>query len=304
MKPRVGHLNSFSTFESAARLESYSKAADELYITQAAVSQQMRTLENTLGVKLFVRTGRKMQLTQSGETLFASVSQAFESLEQGIAKISNQSANGELVVTSTQSFCSLWLMPRLYRFYQLYPSINVKIVGSNRMERLQNQRIDLAIRFSSQDTLDNPEQIELIPAGEDKVYPVCSPTLLKEMNIKSPADLLRCPKVSFSNAARITWRRWFESQGIEYSDQSQNTTLVESTDLALSAVLGGHGVTLASSAMFAGYVKSGLLVVPFAIPHEVTWRRFIAYDAQSPKIERIRLFSDWLESELKQVTTP
>ena len=147
MDKRLKHLNALRTFESAARHKSYTKAAEELYVSQAAVSQQMRQLEQVLSIKLFIRSGRKMLLTQSGESLYVSTHQALNLLVKGLNSIQTEEVAGDLTITSTQAFCSLWLMPRLYKFSQQHPDINVRILGSNQKEDLQKKHIDLAIRF-------------------------------------------------------------------------------------------------------------------------------------------------------------
>ncbi|MFB1000275.1 MAG: LysR family transcriptional regulator, partial [Colwellia sp.] len=121
MDQRLKYLNALRTFESAARHKSYTIAAKELFVSQAAVSQQVRQLEQVLSVKLFIRSGRKMLLTESGDSLFASTHQALSLLVKGLNSIQNEDVAGDLTITSTQAFCSLWLMPRLFRFSQLYP---------------------------------------------------------------------------------------------------------------------------------------------------------------------------------------
>ncbi|NQZ20664.1 MAG: LysR family transcriptional regulator [Colwellia sp.] len=298
MDQRLKYLNALRTFESAARHKSYTKAAEELYVSQAAVSQQMRQLEQVLSVKLFMRSGRKMILTQSGESLYTSTHQALNLLINGLNSIQNEEVAGDLTITSTQAFCSLWLMPRLYRFSQQHPNVNVRILGSNQKEDLRKKHIDLAIRFGVKNRVADSEHLVMEEFGEDVVYPVCSPKLLQHMWLKSPKDLLDCTLVSLANERLVTWQTWFEHAGVEGYEKVTKKTEVTSSDMALSAVLSGHGVTLAASAMFSQYILTKQLVVPFKIKHPIIWKRYLAYDPNSVKRKRIQVFIDWVRTEM------
>jgi LysR family glycine cleavage system transcriptional activator len=295
---RLKHLNALRTFESAARHESYSQAAEELFVSQAAVSQQMRQLEQALSVKLFVRTGRKMVLTPSGETLYQSTHQALNLLITGLNAIQCDDIAGDLTITSTQAFCSLWLMPRLYRFSQQHPDVNVRILGSNQKEDLQKKHIDLAIRFGVKTRVSGTDNLVMEEFGEDVVYPVCSPKLLQHIWLQSPKDLLDCTLVSLTNERVVTWKTWFEHAGVKGYENVSKKTEVTSSDMALSAILSGHGVALVASAMFSQYVHTKQLVVPFKIKHPIIWKRYLAYDPNSVKRKRIQVFIDWVRAEM------
>lgn len=298
MDKRLKHLNALRSFESAARHQSYSQAANELFVSQAAISQQMRQLEQALEVKLFVRSGRRMKLTQSGEKLYQSTHQALNILVQGLNDIQSEGIAGDLTMTSTQAFCSLWLMPRLYKFSQLHPDINIKILGSNQVEDLQAKHIDLAIRFST--VVKKAEDSSLVHEnfGEDYVYPVCSPALVEKLQLDRPASLLKCPLISFANEEIVTWQAWFSHVGVAGFDLHTQKTEVTSSDMSLSAVLNGYGVTLAATALFSHYLQTKQLIVPFKIKHPVTWQRYLVFDGHSAKIQRINIFTQWLQSEM------
>jgi LysR family glycine cleavage system transcriptional activator len=298
MDKRLKHLNALRSFESAARHQSYSQAANELFVSQAAISQQMRQLEQALAVKLFVRSGRSMKLTQSGEKLYQTTHQALNMLVQGFNDIQCESIAGDLTLTSTQAFCSLWLMPRLYRFSQLHPDINIKILGSNQLEDLQAKHIDLAIRFSTQEKKSADASLVYEDFGEDYVYPVCAPALVDKLQLHTPESLLKCPLIIFANEKIVTWREWFSHVGVVDFDLHTQKTEVTSSDMALSAVLNGHGVTLAATTLFSQYFQTKQLVVPFKIKHPVTWKRYLVFDENSAKINRINVFTQWLKVEM------
>lgn len=302
MDKRLKHLNALYSFESAARHQSYSKAAEELFVSQAAISQQMRLLEDNLSIKLFVRNGRNMQLTPQGQKLYVACQKGFNSIIQGINSVQCEGIDGELTITSTQAFCSLWLMPRLYKFSQLHPNINVKILGSNQVEDLQKKHIDLAIRFSTESNPSYEGQLRIEEFGEDYVYPICSPELVNNGTIASPEDLTKCRHISMANETLVTWRSWFDHAGVPYDFDNIKKTEVTSSDMAISAVISGHGVSLAVTAMFMPYIHSGQVVVPFNIRHPIKWKRFLVYSANTAKRARIKVFTEWLQEEMRATT--
>lgn len=297
MDKRLKQLNNLRSFESAARHQSYSKAAKELFVTQAAVSQQMRQLEAAMGSQLFVRNGRKMQLTESGEKLYTATHKAFDTLLKGFNSIQTEEVAGTLTITSTQAFTSLWLMPRLYKFSIKHPEIKIKVVASNCIEDLRQGHIDLAIRFITTGEVDTSDDMVYEFIAEDHVYPACSPQLVTEYNFKEPSDVLNCWLVSLEHQGPINWPAWFKKAGVENYQCHKKWTEVSSGDMALSAVLSGHGFTLASQALFSQYVNTGQLVIPFNIKHPVSFKRYFVFDPNSAKKARLDVFIAWLKEE-------
>lgn len=299
MDKRLRHLSALRCFESAARLQSYTQAALELNITQAAVSQQMRQLESALAVKLFVRKGRNMHLTEAGEVLLRSTQGAFTRIIDGLNQIQTQELAGSLTITSTQSFCSLWLMPNLSSFYEAHDDIQIRVLGSNRFEDIRLNHIDIAIRFSNKKELACPTGLEQLYLGEDSNYPVCSPSYKEALQIKRPSDLARCNLIHHDDD-KVSWEQWFETQGICGSSICAKGphTRVSSNDMALSAALKGHGVAIVSKELFLDFQQAGLIVQLFDIPHPVVWQRYVLFDPDSPKRARIQVFIDWLISHL------
>lgn len=297
MDKRLKHLNNLRSFESAARHQSYSKAAEELFVTQAAVSQQMRQLESSLGARLFARSGRKMQLTNNGEKLYKATHHAFDTLLKSFNSIQTEEVAGSLTITSTQAFTSLWLMPRLFRFSVKHPEIKIRVLSSNSIEDLRQGHIDLAIRFRTTSDSEVCDDMVYEFVCEDHVYPACSPQLAKEMKFKKPRDILKCWLVNLEHAGAIDWPTWFKQAGVENYQGHKQWTQVSSGDMALSAVLSGHGFTLASQALFSQYVDTGQLVIPFDIKHPVSFKRYYVYDPNSAKRARLNIFITWLKEE-------
>ncbi|WKE66671.1 LysR substrate-binding domain-containing protein [Gallaecimonas kandeliae] len=285
------------SFECAARHHSYSQAAAELYVSQAAVSQQMRQLEAALGSALFLRQGRQMKLTPAGESLFIAVQKAFGILQKSVSDIQGQGV-ASLTITSTQAFTALWLMPRLHAFSERHPEIKVRVSASPHFEDLKGQQIDLAIRFGGQLSVPAGSGLACEYFGEDPVYPVCSAKLAAEKRFEKPADLLDTWLVSLEKPGCFDWPSWFEAAGVSGFEEHRQWTYVNSTDMALNAVANGHGFTLAARYLCAEPLAAGQLAMPVKFPHPAKVRRYLVFDPQSPKLEQLKVFMDWLKAQL------
>ncbi|NRA83955.1 MAG: LysR family transcriptional regulator [Gammaproteobacteria bacterium] len=303
MKSILKNINILHSFECAARHQSYSKAAAELCISQAAVSQQMRQLEAAVGSQLFLRKNKQMLLTQQGQTLFYASKQAFSILKKSLNEIKNEGVAGSLTITSTQAFTSLWLMPKLHKFLAQHPEIKIRVLSSAGFDDLKQQHIDLAIRFCANVKESTDAEYVCEYFGEDPVYPVCSPQLADTQNFHAPADLLQTWLVSLENPGAYDWASWFESAGVKAYREHQQWTHVHSTDMALNAVLSGHGFTLAARYLCIEQLESGQLMIPVNIPHPNVVKRYLVFDANTVKIARLKIFTDWLKSEM-EVQTP
>jgi DNA-binding transcriptional LysR family regulator len=176
-------------FEAAARTLSFTKAAGELFITQSAVSRQIKALEEHLGVALFQRMNRALLLTDAGQTFYRTASLVLGLVEEAVAKLSHPASGSMVTVTASVSFAALWLVPRLTSFRQAHPEIDVRISANNEILNLQRDRIDLAVRFCKSEAAPK-NAIRLF--GEE-VFPVCSPSVLRDRSkpLKKPADLAK-----------------------------------------------------------------------------------------------------------------
>lgn len=298
MDKRLRWLNNLMCFEVAARHQSYSKAAEELFISQAAVSQQMRQLESNLHVKLFNREARKMRLTEPGKVLLSACQKGFGEVIDGLNQIQEAPLDGELKVSSTQAFCALWLVPHLFEFFKLHPGINVNVQGSNRIENLHDSNIDVAIRFSTSSAGLTDESLVIERIDQNEVYPVCSPDYLTRHAIGSAESMKNARLFSLAYDHKVDWESWFEYAGVDINPQQLRKTEVTSSDLALSAVLAGHGIMLASEIMVGEYIGSGQLVIPLDIAHPVRWKSHLVYAKNNPKQKRIAVFCQWVKENL------
>lgn len=292
------NINLLATFECAARHKSYSTAAQELCISQAAVSQQMRQLEQTLNTKLFIRKGKQMLLSQQGEVLFDCANKALEIIHQGISQIHQEDIAGELTVTSTQAFTSLWLMPRLQGFAKLHPDIQIRFLPSASFADFKQAKIDLAIRFGTQIKENTASNLTCEYIDQASVYPICSAELAKSQNFIVPNDLLSTWLVTLEKPGAYDWGSWFNSVNVADYEQHKQWTKVNSTDTALTAVSNGHGVTLAAPYLCQQQLDSGELVIPFNLPHPIVVKRYMIYDQGSTRLARLNVFMDWLKEEM------
>ena len=296
MDKRLRHIALLRCFDAAARHQSYSLAADELSITQAAVSQQIRNLEEHLKVKLFSRQGRSMRLTKQGNSLSESVGKAFSELSLGFDRIQVEPESGVLTVTASPSFCSRWLVPRLWKFSVLYPDVHVRAMASAQYENVRHSDIDVAIRQGKMQ-VDNVHQETLLL---DPVFPICSPRVYEEEQLTSPEKISQCWLVEAIGAGRLgfSWKEWFELAGVPLNSDQNKWMEVTTWEMGINAVLSGHGIFLTSGCMAQDLIESGALVKPFDIQIEPGLRFSLLYDEESPRIARIKVFTDWLKGEL------
>jgi LysR family transcriptional regulator, glycine cleavage system transcriptional activator len=292
-------LDLLKGFEAAARNLSFTKAGEELFLTQSAISRQIKALEEQVGVPLFRRRHRDLLLTEAGQTLYKAVSEALRTLRDAAAKLSGR-VGGLLTVTTTISFASLWLVPRLTDFRRRHPQIDVRIAATNDMTDLERDDIDLAIRYCLPEAA-GPGAVALF--GE-KAFPVCAPMLASSGQLASPQDLARHVLLHYDDPERrspwLSWEVWFEL--VKAQDVRPAGTLRFSHyDQMIRAALDGHGIALGRSPLVDRWVKEGRLVLPFG-------RRFISSPGQArayfilispsargrPEVER---FSSWVREE-------
>lgn len=300
MDKQLRYLSALRYFEAAARLKSYSAAAKELNVTQAAVSQQLRGLEDNLGCKLFFRNGREMQLTDKGHQLLAPITEGFEKIIVGLNRIQTEPLEGVLTVTVPPSFASLWLMPRLWRFTLENPTITIRIHSDIKRVAILHSDIDLAIRQGKITENDTVGSIRCEHLYQEEVYPLCSAELARSIQFDSPEKLKRCWLIHGVNSKEIVWSKWFEKAGVKFDNSALRWMEVPTFDMALNAVIAGHGVCLGTESLSKALIDQGLLVKPFDIGLTPGMQFSLLYDGASSRLPRIEAFRNWLFRELEQ----
>lgn len=299
MDARLHHLNGLRYFEVAARLNSYSRAAEELCLSQAAISQKIRQLEEGLGCKLFMREGREMRLTEQGKNLFKHVSQGFSHIITGLNQIQNEPIDGLLCVSSTPSFASRWLLPRLWKFSTQYPAIPIRIITSCDAPNLRQGAADLAIWQGEELDTDNEKKLHKEFLFEESIYPFCSPHFANTINLTQPEQLLKSWLIHYESGG-YPWQSWFAEAGIIMDKERVQWMDVSTFDHAMNAVMAGHGACLASDSLANDYVERGLLVKPFNIGLTPGIQFNLFYDEESPRRNRIQTFANWLHQEISE----
>ena len=297
---RLPALDLLVGFEAAARHLSFTKAGQELYLTQSAVSRQIKELEEQLGVALFERRHRALALTEAGQQFYASAAQVLTTMRAATEKLrAHTGRRRPLSVTTTHSFASLWLIPRLAGFTRDHPGVDVRITAETRVQDLERDGLDIALRHGPA-SLAGPRAVRLF--GE-RVFPVCSPKLLRKIPLEKPADLARHVLLQYDDPDGrhpwLHWKTWLEVERI--ADLRPAGTLAFSGyDQIIPAAVAGHGVALGRSPLVKDLLGSGQLVAPFRSSADPA-RAYFAIVAKSaldrPEVGR---FVSWLREEAKR----
>ena len=294
----IPNLDLLMGFEAAARHLSFTKAGEELFLTQSAVSRQIKDLEEQLGVELFQRRHRALALTEAGQQFYAAAAQVLTTMRTATSRLRAQAGRKTLSVTTTNSFAALWLIPRLAGFTRTHPDVEVKITAETRVQDLERDGLDIAIRHGPA-SLAGPNALRLF--GE-RVFPVCSPKLLKKLPLKEPGDLKNHCLLQYSDPEGrhpwLNWKTWLEVAGI--ADLRPASTLSFSGyDQIIPAAVAGHGVALGRIPLLRDLLASKELVAPFK--HSAYPAR--AYFAILSKTAAGRAeamdFVEWLKEEAK-----
>lgn len=285
-------LTALRSFEAAGRHQSFTLAAEELFVSQAAISRQIRELEEMLGHDLFVRRHRQVVLTERGQTLLNLLTESFDDISRILEDIRAAPPDKPLQISVEPSFAACWLIPRLNRFRETYPDIEVMIVSEARMIEFRGGEAEIGIRWSGSASSWPRMQAALLVKAV--MSPVLSPTLLPQDGTPlTPSDLLALPLLH--EEKRSYWQQWFVAAGLP-DVPPQPGPLFAGTSLALDAAARGHGVALGDNVLVEDMLRTGDLVQPFetSIPCGAYWLVAPNFDRLSPAA---KVFSDWLKAE-------
>lgn len=281
-------LASIRVFEAAARLLSFTRAAEELGMTQAAVSWQIKSLETRLGQSLFRRLPREVALTDAGERLSRGATEAMILLRRAVSDLT-EADEGVLSITTLATIATQWLAPRLGRFQLNNPGLAVRLDTAPQLVDLTRESFDVALRTGSGEW-PGLESVRLLPAT---FTPVCTPAMAERLALKTPSDLLTAPRIGLESE----WSAWFTAAGVEAPTRAALTLSADHQALEVAAAMGDQGVALASPILFGREIDAGLLVRLFAQTVPLTagyWLCWPIDRRRSPKIVR---FKEWLVAE-------
>jgi LysR family glycine cleavage system transcriptional activator len=293
MAARLPPLNALRTFEAAARHLSFTKAAEELFVTQAAVSHQIKALEDHLGLPLFRRLNRRLMLTDEAQTLLPAVRRAFDELIAGVERVRECCMSGRLTISTTPSMGANWLASRLGRFQALYPEFEIRLSATQRLVDFAREGVDCGVRSGFGDW---PGLRAERLFGATSLVPVCSPALLEGPHpLREPADLARHTLLHALDHIEA-WRHWLRAAGVGGIDPMRGLKF-DSTPLALQAAVSGAGVAIARDEFVAEDLATGRLVKPFdfGLPSDFAYY-FVAPELtwDQPKLQAFR---EWLFAE-------
>lgn len=306
-------FNALRAFEAAARHLSFKQAAEELFVTPAAISQQIKFLEDTLGIPLFHRYNRKIELTDAAKRGLPKLIEGFATLSDGVALIKEPDDTATLTVWTSPAFATKWLMPRLPDYRQLHPDVDLNISGSRDLidngrarktipaENFRRDKVDIAIRFGQGDypgcRVDKLLSVSAIP--------LCSPTLLKgNTPLKSPEDLRHHTLLHDETPyeGRPAWSTWLESAGVGDIDSSHGMTF-NSAALVLAAAIGGQGVALTLQTLAKDDIAAGRLVTPFELSLPMDFDYYVISLEETADQPEIKAFREWLLNSADEAET-
>jgi len=291
---RTVPLNALRVFEAAARHGSFTRAGDELGMTQTAVSYQVKLLEETLGETLFLRQPRQVALSEAGERLLPKVAEGLGKLAEAIADLRGASEQ-KLHIHSTPTFALQWLSRTLGDFQLRHPNVAVRLSTSQDVIDFAKDEADVAIRWGKGDW----PGLECHRVMRMNFTPMLSPALSESIGgVKTPADLLRLPIVS---ARDIWWRTWFSAAGIDDPDLERyppNELGTQTIDAQIA--IAGQGVAILNPGHFRAEVAAGQLFQPFELTYNDGRDYWLAYPQNRRSIPKIRAFRDWILAALPQ----
>ena len=297
MNNHLPPLSALRAFETAARHLSFSKAADELHVTPAAISHQIHALEADLGVRLFHRMSRSIELTASGRVLLPGLSEAFAGIQSAVGRLRTHNDTGTLTVTASPSLAAKWLVPRLHRFQQQCPQVDVRISATDEIVDLTKGDFDIAVRYGCGKY--PGLEVELLFTNE--VFPACSPQLLAAgLPLRTPEDLSRHTLIHDNAIERDplvpTWSMWLKAAGVKEGPPAAGLTF-NSIYLALDAAIAGQGVVLAYSNIAAADLAAGRLVRLFSLALPDQFAYYIVTAPGTLERPKVRSFRNWLRRE-------
>lgn len=291
MSRRLPPLNALRAFECAARHLSFTKAADELHVTQAAISHQIKGLEEWLGLPLFRRMNRALILTEAGQSYLPPVRDALDTLSQATERLFRKDGSGALTISTMPSFAAKWLVMRLGRFQARHPDVEVRLHTTSQIVDFAQQDVDIAIRFGA----GNWPGLRCERLLTEDIFPVCSPALLNgDRPLRTPEDLRH--HTLLHDDYFITWRTWAEAAGVTGVDATRGPRFDDSA-LLLQAATEGAGIALARGVLVANDIAAGRLVRLFDIHLPGNYAYYVVAPPHYHSRPKVKAFRDWLFEE-------
>lgn len=292
MKYNMPPLSCLPAFEAAARHRSFTKAAEELSVTQAAVSFQVRNLEKALSVKLFIRHHRSLELTAKGRSLMLVVQTVFTVLTEEKALITGVTPDSSVTITAPVSFCGKWLVPRLHRLYTSVANAKLRIDANDTIVDLEDQNVQLSIRYCA----NPPVGLAAEKLLDDVIFPACSPKFSQTLGPPNTLTNLGSAAFLSDQMTDFTWEDWFEAAGLPRNAAATGIDFSHTAN-AIDAAIAGQGLALGRLSLVADDLASGRLVRPFPQTCHTSYAYYIIRGGRDNANSRIDAVIEWLHTE-------
>jgi LysR family glycine cleavage system transcriptional activator len=286
-------LNAIRAFEAAARHESFSRAADELFVTHGAVSHQVRALEAELGIALFVRHGKRLALTGAGARYAQQIRIALMMLADATRDVRASDRDRRLVISMLSSFAARWVTPRIGSFIERHPEIDVELQSTNALTDFARDDVDLAIRFG----FGVYPGLHVEPLLDEVFFPACSPRLNDGVLPQTPADLGR---YNLLRSDDELWRPWFDAAGLDTLTEPKRGVLYQDSSNLLQAAIDGQGIALVRRSLAVHELLAGRLVRLFDIDGPSPWDYYFVCPPARLNTPRVQAFRAWLQQEIER----
>jgi LysR family glycine cleavage system transcriptional activator len=295
MARRLPPLNGLKAFEAAARSESFTRAAEELNVTQGAVSQQVKALEDALGLKLFDRERQRLILTEAGRNYLFAIRDALDQIAVATQRLLQRQESGVLTISTSPDFAAKWLVNRLSRLAEKHPDMDLRVSATTHYADFARDDVDIAIRHGD----GNWPGLDVRRLYSERLFPVCSPKLIAGRNhITKAADLLKFPLLRLEDAKN--WTRLFEAAGVKASVGPG--PVLNRASMLIDAAIDGQGIALARTALAAWDLINGRLVRPVDVSLRMANTYWIVCPKSASTVPKIATFRSWVFAEAAEDT--
>jgi len=291
MRPRLPPLNALKAFEAAARHESFTRAAEELCVTQGAVSNQVKALEAELAIKLFNRERQRLIITEAGKDYLTVVRDALDRIAVGTERLLQRQNAGVLTVSTSPDFAAKWLVHRLGHFADAHPGIDLRVSATLHHVDFAREEVDLAVRHGE----GSWPGLDTVRLSAEQLFAVCSPKLISgRRRLNKPADILNFPLLHLDS--RADWTNWLQAAGLDGADVMHGPVLNRAS-MVIDAAINGQGIALARTTLAAWDIINGRLVRPFSESLRLSKTYWIVCPKATATVPKIVTFRDWLLAE-------
>jgi LysR family transcriptional regulator, glycine cleavage system transcriptional activator len=291
MLRRLPSLNALKAFEAAARQDSFTRAAEELCVTQGAVSHQVKALETELGLKLFNRERQRLVITEAGREYLGVIRDAFDRIALGTSRITQQQEAGILTVSTSPDFAAKWLVHRLGRFAELHPGIDLRVSATMHHVDFAREDVDMGVRHGD----GSWPGLEAVRLCKEELFPVCSPQLVTKRNgFQKASKVLKLPLLHLDDYKG--WSRWISAANLNQKAPLQGL-IMNRASMVIDAAVNGQGIALSRTTLAAWDLLNKRLITPFSEALPLSSSYWIVAPRATADLPKIATFRSWLINE-------